>query len=83
MIEEFSFPAGDEQARLNRYILELEHPSLGRVKTLGFPIYMSDSPARMSRTAPCLGQHTAEILHEKLGYSEGRVCALETSGVIA
>jgi formyl-CoA transferase len=83
VIEEFSFPAGDEQARLNRYILELEHPSLGRVKTLGFPIYMSDSPARLNRSAPCLGQHTAEILHEKLGYSEGRVCALEASGVIA
>jgi formyl-CoA transferase len=83
VIEEFSFPAGDEQARLNRYILELEHPSLGRVKTLGFPIHMSDSPARLSRTAPCLGQHTAEILHERLGYSEGRVCELETSGVIA
>lgn len=83
VIEEFSYPAGDEQARLNRYILELEHPSLGRVKTLGFPIYMSDSPARLNRSAPCLGQHTAEILHEKLGYSEGRVCELETSGVIA
>jgi crotonobetainyl-CoA:carnitine CoA-transferase CaiB-like acyl-CoA transferase len=83
VIEEFSFPAGDEQARLNRYILELEHPSVGRVKTLGFPIYMSDSPARLSRTAPCLGQHSAEILHERLGYSEDRVCALEASGVIA
>ncbi|MBW1684760.1 MAG: CoA transferase [Deltaproteobacteria bacterium] len=83
VIEEFSFPAGDEQARINRYILELEHPSLGRVKTLGFPIYMSDSPARLNRSAPCLGQHTAEILHEKLGYSEDRVCALEASGVIA
>jgi len=83
VIEEFSFPASDEQARLNRYILELEHPSLGRVKTLGFPIYMSESPARLSRTAPCLGQHTAEILHERLGYSEGRVCELAASGVIA
>jgi formyl-CoA transferase len=82
VIEEFTFPAEDEQARLNRYILELEHPSLGRVKTLGFPIYMSDSPARLNRSAPCLGQHTAEILHEKLGYSEGRVGALEASGVI-
>jgi crotonobetainyl-CoA:carnitine CoA-transferase CaiB-like acyl-CoA transferase len=83
VIEEFTYPAEDEQARLNRYVLELEHPSLGRVKTLGFPIYMSDSPARLSRTAPCLGQHTAEILHERLGYPESRVCELEASGVIA
>ena len=83
VIEEFSYPAADEQARLNRYILQLEHPSLGRVKTLGFPIYMSESPARLSRNAPCLGQHTAEILHERLGYSEDRVCALQAGGVIA
>jgi formyl-CoA transferase len=83
IIEEYAFPANDEQARRNRYILELDHPSLGRVKTLGFPIFMSDSPARLNRTAPCLGQHSAEILHEMLGYSEDQIEELETSGIIA
>lgn len=82
VIEAYSYPAADEQVFRNRYILELNHPSLGRIKTLGFPIFMSDSPARLRRGAPCLGQHSAEILHEMLGYSENRIGELEASGVI-
>jgi crotonobetainyl-CoA:carnitine CoA-transferase CaiB-like acyl-CoA transferase len=83
VIEDYSYPANDEQAIRNRYILELDHPSLGRIKTLGFPIFMSDSPARLHQTAPCLGQHSAEILHELLGYSEDQIAELEASGIVA
>jgi len=83
VIEEFDYPAEDEQALRNRYILELERPGVGTVKTLGFPIFMSDSPARLRSAAPCLGQHSAEILHDMLGYSEDRICELASSGVIA
>jgi formyl-CoA transferase len=83
VIEDYSFPANDDQAFRNRYILALDHPSLGRVKTLGFPIFMSDTPARLDRTAPALGQHSAEILHDMLGYSEDRICELEARGIIA
>ena len=82
VIEDYSFPANDVQALRNRYILELDHPHLGPIKTLGFPIFMSDSPARLDRTAPCLGQHSAEILHGMLGYSEGQIEDLERKGII-
>ena len=58
-------------------------PPLVLHKTLGFPIFMSETPGRLSRTAPCLGQHTAEILHELLGYSEERIGELAASGIIA
>jgi crotonobetainyl-CoA:carnitine CoA-transferase CaiB-like acyl-CoA transferase len=50
---------------------------------VGFPIFMSDSPARVHGTAPCLGQHSAEILHEMLGYSENQISEMKTVGVIA
>jgi formyl-CoA transferase len=83
IIEEYEFPAGDEQARRNHYVLEIDRPGIGPVKTLGFPIYMSESPARLRRGAPSLGQHSAEILHDPLGYSEDRIGELEASGVIA
>jgi formyl-CoA transferase len=83
VIEEFDYPADDEQALRNRYVLELDRPGVGTVKTLGFPIYMSESPARLRSGAPCLGQHSAEILHDVLDYSEDRICELASSGVIA
>jgi crotonobetainyl-CoA:carnitine CoA-transferase CaiB-like acyl-CoA transferase len=44
---------------------------------------MTDTPARLDRTAPCLGQHSAEVLHEILGYSEERIAELEAEGVVA
>jgi len=83
VIEEFAYPASDPQAFRNRYILALDRPGVGRIKTLGFPIFMSATPARLSRTAPCVGQHSAEILHELLGYSEERIEELAADGVIA
>ncbi len=39
-------------------------------KLPGHPIRMSATPWRSFRPAPRLGQHTAEVLHDWLGYSE-------------
>jgi len=83
VIERFDYPAGDPQARANRYVVELEHPSFGRVKSLGFPIYMSESPARLASLAPCAGQHTLEVLHGLLGYPAERIHELGAAGVVA
>ena len=83
VIEGFDYPANDPQAFRNRYIMELDRPGVGRIKTLGFPIFMSETPGRLNRTAPCLGQHSAEILHDVLGYSEERIGELEANGIIA
>ena len=83
VIEDYSYPAQDPQALRNRYIVELEHPSAGRVKTLGFPVFMSDTPARLRRTAPWVGQHSAEVLSDLLGYSEDEIVELQAEGVVA
>lgn len=83
VIEEFDYPANDPQAYSNRYIMKVERPGAGRVKTLGFPIFMSETPGRLNRTAPCRGQHSAEILHDLLGYSEERIGELAAGGIIA
>jgi len=82
VIQKYDYPAADPIAAINRYVLNLRHPSLGEIQTLGFPIYMSESPARLRRTAPCVGQHSAEILQERLGYSDAQIEAFEAKGVI-
>ena len=82
VIEEFDYPADDVEARRNRYILDLEDSSRGSFKTLGFPIFMSQTPARLDGRAPTRGQHTARILHDLLGLSESEIDALETQGTI-
>lgn len=82
LIETYDYPASDPDAAANRYVLNLEHPTHGPIQSLGFPIHMSESPARLRRTAPCVGQHSAEILHEMLGYAEARILELEDGGIL-
>ena len=78
LIESYAFPADDPQARVNRYVIDLEHPKHGKIKTLGFPIYMSESPAALRSVAPDRGQHTEEITRDLLSMSQAEVLALET-----
>ncbi|HET8944114.1 MAG TPA: CoA transferase [Dehalococcoidia bacterium] len=83
VIEDFSYPTSDPEARENRYIMEVQHPGVGRVDMLGFPIFMSDTPASLERLAPGAGQDTAEILCTTLNYDQSRISRLRKSGVIS
>ncbi|MFO1467740.1 MAG: CoA transferase [Steroidobacteraceae bacterium] len=83
IIEQFDYPANDPGAYANRYVIELDHPSFGKVRTLGFPVWASESPARLERLAPCVGQHTDQVLHELLGYSREYLHELADAGVLA
>lgn len=83
IIERFDYPANDPGTYANRYILELDHPSFGKVRTLGFPVWLSDSPARLERLAPCTGQHTDQVLHELLGLTRESIHELADAGVLA
>ncbi len=55
---------------------------MGNVATLGFPIFASESPARLRSLAPCTGQHTDEVLRDRLGLDEQRLVALRRDGII-
>lgn len=43
---------------------ETEHPSEGRIRTVRFPATFGRTPAAITRPAPRLGEHTAELLAE-------------------
>jgi benzylsuccinate CoA-transferase BbsF subunit len=44
------------------YIVELDHPELGRVRGLGAPFKLSRTPGGPRTAAPLLGQHQEEVL---------------------
>lgn len=82
IIESYDFPVTDAQVYRNRYLVEIDDPSAGKQTTLGFPIFMSETPARLARRAPARGQHGAEVLHDVLGLSEDAITALRDAGTI-
>ena len=43
-------------------VAEIEHPVEGTIRTLGFPLKFSDTPPRIRRHPPLLGEHTHEVL---------------------
>ena len=65
----------DPQIRAREMVVEIEHPTLGRVQTPGSPIKMSETPPVVARPAPLLGEHTREVLRE-VGYSDEEISIL-------
>jgi len=70
----------DPQVKHQEMMLELEQPSV-KVKVLGFPVKMSETPARIRRPSPQLGEHSEEILRN-LGYSQDGIRELRGKKVI-
>ena len=68
-----------ELVRERAMTVTYEQPELGEIKQLGFPIKLSRTPASIERSAPALGEHTAEMLGES-GYSAEEIEAMEESG---
>ena len=63
-------------------VVDQIHPEAGRTRALGCPLHFSQTPARVDRPAPLLGEHTREVLHEA-GYSAAEVDALIAQGAVA
>ncbi len=71
----------DPQILQQQMVMDVEQPGYGIVRMLGFPIKFSDSPCRVRRPAPRLGEHSDEILGE-LGFAVVEREAWRQSGVV-
>ena len=71
----------DPQVRARQMIVESDHPVAGRVSNIGIPIKLSETPGRLQRPAPTLGQHTDEVLRE-LGRTDAEIAALRVRKVV-
>ncbi len=72
----------DPHTQARQLILEVDHPTAGKVRMTGFPYKFSTTPADLHSPPPGLGQHTEEILTSLLNYSAEDLTALREKGVI-
>jgi len=71
----------DPQTEANQFVVEVEHPELGKIKMVNSPVAFSQTPSSPSMPPPLLGQHTENILLE-LGYNWDDIITLKDKGVI-
>lgn len=74
--------ADHPQVKARGMIVESEHPMAGTVRMVGVPIKMSATPGAVRRPAPLLGEHTDEVLRERLGLDEAEISRLRAAGAI-
>lgn len=72
----------DPQVLHRKMLVEIDHPTLGKVKQVGIGIKLSETPGEVKSIAPRPGQHTDEIVGS-LGYDAKAIGELRQSGAVA
>ncbi len=72
----------DPQVQARGMRVDLPHPTAGTVPLVASPMRLSRTPPQYHRAPPTLGQHTDEVLSERLGYDAARIAALRAAGII-
>jgi crotonobetainyl-CoA:carnitine CoA-transferase CaiB-like acyl-CoA transferase len=70
----------DPDVIANKYVIEVDHPRVGKVKEVGLPWKFSGFTPKAG-IAPELGEHNPEILH-RIGYSDAEIDELKKEEVI-
>lgn len=69
------------QAIAREMTLDVDHPTLGPLRSIGAPIKMSATPLDPTRRGPMLGEHSDEVLNA-IGFSEDEIDQLRMVGAL-
>jgi len=77
-LDEFS---SDPQVLHRQMVIEMDHPTVGKVKQPGIAIKLSETPGKVRTFAPLFGEHTEEVLLQ-LSYTDTQISELRQAKVI-
>ena len=72
--------SGQMQSR--GFFSEIEHPEAGNLSYPVAPYKLSETPCRLQRPAPLLGEHNQLVFCERLGYDKRDLAAMLEGGII-
>lgn len=71
-----------DQAKARELSFQMPMSGAGLVSLVANPMRLSQSPPDYRRAPPRLGEHTAEVLHERLGFDENTIQSLKRAGTL-
>ena len=72
----------NEQVLARGIQIQAPHPTAGTMRLVASPMRLSATPTELRMAPPTLGQHTEEILREKLGLNAQEIELLKQNGAI-
>jgi crotonobetainyl-CoA:carnitine CoA-transferase CaiB-like acyl-CoA transferase len=63
-------------------LVECTHPVAGTIRMVGPPVRLSETPGTVRAPAPLLGEHTDQVLRERLALSDEEIARLHRARVI-
>jgi len=82
IVQEAKDLANCEHLKARDFFEEVDHPVIGRIRVPFRLFNISEGAAEYRLPAPLLGQHSEEILQERLGLGTEEVASLKNQGVI-
>ena len=81
-INNFEEVFDNEQVKARGVQIDVPHPTAGNMKLVGSPMRLSETPVEVRMAPPTLGQHTDEILRERLNLDPQAIATLQEKGII-
>lgn len=72
----------DPQLRSRDFFTHVDHPAIGPLAYPGAPYRLSQTPWKIHRPAPQIGEHNRSVYIDELGLTEDAFLHLQNSGVI-
>ena len=70
------------QVAARKALAECDHPVAGRIRMVGPPVRLSETPGAVRSPAPLLGEHTDSILRTRLGIGDDELARLRHKRII-
>jgi crotonobetainyl-CoA:carnitine CoA-transferase CaiB-like acyl-CoA transferase len=82
VVQNIAQVANDPHLQARAFMVEIQHPEMGRTLHAGLPIKHSATPGQVRSHAPLIGEHNNYVFQQLLGMSREEIQHLEALGVL-